>query len=150
MSSISDFTWHPTDLCGHCILCWIQRAALIFKLNPEWEMQHFRAWNFLTIHLHVLQRESWNYTDIIIQERNYEHWAFLCLPFSNFSSCIYKKKEQKKKIVINDHVLKTLSTLFSVFSFYRFDEKNRFSPTFGGLQFVNKILISFLRDKKRK
>lgn len=61
-----------------------------------------------------------------------------------------KKRNRKKKIVKNDHVLKTLSTLFSVFSFYRFDEKNRFSPTFGGLQFVNKILISFLRDKKRK
>ena len=41
-----------------------------------------------------------------------------------------KKKGTEKKIVKNDHVLKTLSTLFSVFSFYRFDEKNRFFSHF--------------------
>ena len=48
-SMISVFIWHPTESSGHCFLCWIQSAALIFKLNPEWKMQHFTAWNFFTI-----------------------------------------------------------------------------------------------------
>ena len=140
--------------------CVAAAFCVVFKELPwfsswilhDWKMQHFRAWNFLIIHVNVLQRESWNYTDIMKQQRNYELWAFLCLPFSHFSSCIYKNKGTEKKIVKKNKVLKTLSTLFSVFSFYRFDEKKnpRFSPTFGGLQFFNKIFISSLRNKNNE
>ena len=63
------------------------------------------------------------------------------------------KKGTEKKIVKKDHVLlKRFPLYFQFFSYYRFDEKKKpgFSPTFGGLQFVNKIFISFLRNKKRK
>ena len=53
------------------------------------------------------------------------------------------KKGTEKKIVKKDHVL--------LFHFTNLTKKKTgFSPTFGGLQFVNKIFISFLRNKKRK
>ena len=62
----------------------------------------------------------------------------------------------KINLNLNKHIYnqtnQTLSILFSVFPFLITDfyEIKGFSPTFGELQFFNKIFISFLWNKKKK